>query len=255
MPKYKRHYTYIHKKLNTNEIFYIGIGTRGKTEQNSDKPSRAYNKSKRNSLWKNIVNKYGRSVEIVFESDNYEEVKNKEKELIQLYGRRDLNKGILINFTDGGDGNLNWKPSDEWKNNIKEIITRGYLEKKRRKINKKVFQYSLEGKFIKEWESITEASIFINCSLSTIQKGKNQAKGFQWRYEYLGEQIESTKYGKPHNYKGVTMLDLDGNELLKFNTIADAARYLNKDVASGTGISRACRHNKTIYGFKWRYNS
>lgn len=38
------------------------------------------------------------------EFNTYQEAKVKEIELISLYGRRDLGKGTLVNFTDGGEG-------------------------------------------------------------------------------------------------------------------------------------------------------
>jgi len=40
----------------------------------------------------------------VFETENEQEAFIKEVELIQLYGRRDLNTGTLFNRTDGGEG-------------------------------------------------------------------------------------------------------------------------------------------------------
>lgn len=89
---------YRHRRLDTNEIFYIGIG---KSE------NRPYSKRSRNSLWKNIVNKTGYSVEIITTCDSWEEACQIEQYLIKYYGRRDLGLGSLVNMTDGGDGSLN----------------------------------------------------------------------------------------------------------------------------------------------------
>lgn len=55
-------------------------------------------------------------VNIVFESDNLNDIFEKEKELISLYGRIDLKTGILTNLTDGGDGVFNL--SDEIRSSI-----------------------------------------------------------------------------------------------------------------------------------------
>lgn len=93
---------YQHRRLDTNEIFYIGIG---KSEK------RAYTKHKRNHHWTNIVNKYGYSVEIVTTCKSWEEACQIEQYLIKFYGRRDLGLGNLVNMTDGGDGTIN--PSEE----------------------------------------------------------------------------------------------------------------------------------------------
>lgn len=47
---------YRHRRLDTNEIFYVGI---------SVKKDRPYHKSGRNKFWKNIVNKTPYEVEII----------------------------------------------------------------------------------------------------------------------------------------------------------------------------------------------
>jgi len=52
---------------------------------------------------------------------------------------------------------------------------------------KKILQFSLNGKFIKEWKSISQASEFYNCHISNISNNlllKNQtACGYIWRYK------------------------------------------------------------------------
>jgi hypothetical protein len=93
---------YRHIRLDKNETFYIGIG---KTKE------RAYKTTSRNSYWKNIVDRTQYSIEILFEDLSWEEAQKKEKELIELYGRKDIGTGILSNMTDGGDGLNN--PSEE----------------------------------------------------------------------------------------------------------------------------------------------
>jgi len=109
----KINYVYKHTRLDKNEPFYIGIGQ-------TTKYKRAYNKSRRSELWKNIVNKTDYLVEIVYDNLTLEEAKEKEKELIKLYGRRDLNLGPLVNMTDGGDGTVGVKRSEEYISKLKE---------------------------------------------------------------------------------------------------------------------------------------
>lgn len=85
---------YQHVRLDTNEVFYIGIGNE----------KRPYQKHGRNMEWNIITLRTKYRVDILFFDLTWEEACIKEKELIQLYGRKDLGVGILVNLTDGGDG-------------------------------------------------------------------------------------------------------------------------------------------------------
>jgi hypothetical protein len=85
---------YRHIRLDKNEPFYIGIGK---------KISRAFEKTRRNKHWQNIA-KFGYDVEILFDDLTWEKAQEKEKEFIKLYGRKDLNIGVLCNHTNGGEG-------------------------------------------------------------------------------------------------------------------------------------------------------
>jgi hypothetical protein len=107
----KKAIVYIHKRNDTNEIFYVGIG---KTKK------RAYSTHNRNKHWYNVVSKCGYSVEIYDEFDDYELAKLREIELISVYGRKDLGEGNLVNMTDGGEGARNRKFSAEVKRKLKE---------------------------------------------------------------------------------------------------------------------------------------
>lgn len=99
----KQYYVYRHLKLNTNDVFYIGMGK----EINF---RRAFSKRYRNNYWLNTVKKYGYSVEIIAENISEESAIELECFLINLYGRKDLNTGILVNMTDGGEGVFNPSP-------------------------------------------------------------------------------------------------------------------------------------------------
>jgi hypothetical protein len=102
---------YRHIRTDKNEPFYIGIG---KTER------RAYRRDFRNKYWTSIANK-GYKVEILFDDLSWDEACEKEKEFIQLYGRKDLGLGTLVNMTDGGDGGIGTIPSQETR--IKKSIS------------------------------------------------------------------------------------------------------------------------------------
>jgi len=101
-------YVYRHVRLDKNEVFYIGIGLK------EDDYKRAYSKdSRRSQHWRSIIKSTPYRVDIMFEDDDANVIKEKEKEFIKLYGRKDLGLGTLVNFTDGGDGMLGHVPSDE----------------------------------------------------------------------------------------------------------------------------------------------
>lgn len=100
---------YRHIRPDKNEVFYIGIGS-------NIKRAFQFNRG-RNCHWKHIFEFCQKQVEveILFEDLTWEEACKKEMELISFYGRRDLNKGSLVNLTDGGDGSCGIKQSEESK--------------------------------------------------------------------------------------------------------------------------------------------
>lgn len=107
-------YLYRHIRKDKDEVFYIGIGS-------DEDYKRANNKSRRNPYWKTIVNNYGYDVEIMIDDMSWEEACLKETEFINYYGRKDLNKGTLVNMTDGGDGRYNSSPSNQTKEKLSKF--------------------------------------------------------------------------------------------------------------------------------------
>ena len=100
----KTHYTYAHVKPD-GTIFYIGKGI----------GRRAYSKN-RNDYWKRIVAKYGYKVEILAHWNTEAEALSHEKLLISCI--KDM--GIeLCNLTDGGEGTIGYKHTQEHKNKLK----------------------------------------------------------------------------------------------------------------------------------------
>ena len=88
---------YRHRRLDTNQVFYVGIG---KLEK------RAYSNDGRNYHWKNIAKVTKYDVEMLSTNISWEEACELESFLIQEYGRKDLGLGNLANMTDGGDGSI-----------------------------------------------------------------------------------------------------------------------------------------------------
>jgi hypothetical protein len=105
-------YLYRHIRLDKQEVFYVGIGS-------DEKYERAYSKDSRTQYWRSI-SKLGYEVEIVLDDLTWEEACEKEKEFIKLYGRKDLKEGTLVNMTDGGEGTVGFKHSEETKVKCRE---------------------------------------------------------------------------------------------------------------------------------------
>lgn len=202
------YYLYRHIRLDKNEPFYIGIGKtniKNKYSVDSEKYKRAYSKLNRNVYWKNIVSKIPYEVEIVLETPVREEIIQKEIEFIKLYGRKDLKLGTLVNLTNGGEGKEGSKLSKETKDKMSKSARTNITEERKLQLfyqlNKnhstkgkfgkehhraiKVFQYSLNGEFIKEWESLMDIKRELGFGLSHISQclnnKRNKSKGFVWK--------------------------------------------------------------------------
>lgn len=147
---------------------------------------------------------------------------------------------------------------------------------------KKVLQFSLSGKFIKEWDSIVDAEAFINTSSSGIRQccyGKyRQSNGYMWRFRsdfteippfippvrnkvkrdfshLTPEQIEKGKKNYKEKYsKAIFQFAFDGSFISEYPSIEDAADAIGGDAAT---ICNACKQTKvkSAYGFQWRYQS
>ena len=95
---------YRHWRLDKNEVFYVGIGK---------EESRAFDFIRRNKVWKGIKRRTDVDVEIVARDLSWELACELEQLMIQEYGRIDLGTGHLVNLTDGGEGTIGVKQSQE----------------------------------------------------------------------------------------------------------------------------------------------
>lgn len=105
-------YVYIHRRPDTNAIFYVGRGQI--YNDRSTYPRRAHSEHKRNEIWKRIVKKNNGIflVEIDYWYFVLEEALEKEIELIKFYGKIIDKTGTLSNITDGGDGAIGLKHTE-----------------------------------------------------------------------------------------------------------------------------------------------
>ena len=168
----EKYFVYQHIRNDKKSIFYIGIGkirTDILATTKKMKHYRAYSKQGRNPIWKTIVNKTSYTVEIIKTDISKEEAINLEISLIEKYGKI-KNKGLLSNISDGGETVL------------PELLT--VLNDP--KCSQRVYQYDLEGNFIKKWDCIHDAQRcgFNHGNIISCCKGRlKHYKKYIWRYE------------------------------------------------------------------------
>ena len=142
-----------------------------------------------------------------------------ETEYIQLY-----KSNKLTNSDETGQGNVGRR---------QEI-----LDKQSEKMGRIVYQYDLDGNFIKEYKSVRDAAKFLSLSHSNISRSCNgiskHTGGFIFRYD----KVFVDKINNPNAVrKLVVELDELGNEIGKWNSLMDCSRDTKID---NSNISRVC---------------
>ena len=136
----KRSYVYRHRRVDSNEIFYIGVGTKKKNKyflKYQSEFQRAFSSRNRNNWWINITNITDYTVEILLDNLSKEEAEELEILLISEYKRADCCGGSLVNMTDGGGGKINCPHTEYSKNIMREAFKgRVYSEERNRKVSK-----------------------------------------------------------------------------------------------------------------------
>lgn len=117
-------------------------------------------------------------------------------------------------------------------------------------IQRPVNQYSLDGQFICQYETLAQASKKTGITktiICNVCKGKGHtAGGFRWAYE--GEPLIIKPHGRN---KIVQQYSLDGILLKEYNSLTEASRMTN--ISTGL-ISEVCNGKKKQgKGFIWKY--
>lgn len=102
------YFIYLHRRLDTGQVFYVGKGTRTARK----KYERAYAKENRNKIWQRVTAKTDFTVEIVADFFTEPDAFALERELILRHGRK-IDGGSLANMTLGGEGHCGLSPSAE----------------------------------------------------------------------------------------------------------------------------------------------
>jgi len=256
----KKYYLYRHIRLDKNEPFYIGIGTKPKTYiYPSVEFSRAFNKSSRNNIWNKITSKTEYKIEIIFECSDYDLIKQKEIEFILLYGRIQNNTGVLANLTDGGEGTKGCPSSPETRAKIGlNNFYKGKFGKNNPK-SKKIYQYDLNGNFIREWESLADIGRYFNLPNKRIPTFNSKTfKGYRWFYDFLGDKIEKIDYNAGISNRlnkiciPIYQYDLDNNLICTYTSYTEAAMKIG--VSTSSIYSVVNRKNNIYKNYIWTKN-
>jgi len=196
--------------------FYIGIGLSTK---------RAYSKKNRNKFWKHIVAKSPYEIEILFDNLSWEEACEKEKEFIKLYGRRDIQTGVLVNLTDGGDGVYNLSESAKYKIGCGN---RGRVKSQEERL---AISRKLKNRIIPK---------------SEIEKAKaTRIKN----NSYIVKEETKRKLSELNNKKVIRYISDDLSDSVIFNSIKEA--QLQNNLFNISGVCNGKR--KTCGGYKWKF--
>ncbi len=224
-----KYYVYAHIRLDKNSVFYIGKGTLCKRGYYS----RAYNKDKRNTYWNNIINKTKWTYIILRHFPTKLEALRYETRCIAMFGV--------------------WWEGGQLCNNVKDTVTNdGFGMNHRRKI----YKYSLDGEFIREYESGTEAAFDNNCyptHISQACKGDVlTCKGFQYsfiKHDKLDKIIPSNI--RRAKLKIVYQYSLDRKLINSFHGLAEASNLTGVSYVSISHVLH--KRNKTSGGYFWSY--
>lgn len=220
MSQHTGFYVYLHRRNDTNEVFYIGKGCRG----------RSTSKHGRSEWWHRIVEKAGGfTVEFVEKGLTNFSAVTLEIELIKFY--RD-NGHTLCNITSGGEGATGRICSEETRKKIgeankgtKACVGREMSEETRQKISK-----ANKGRTRSDEQKQ---------KLSDYQRGRKKSK------EHVEAVVQSQR--KPVRCS-------NGMVFASARHAAEWLLTLGFEKATRGPISQCCRGKlKRCYGFTWEY--
>jgi hypothetical protein len=263
--KSKKYYVYIWYIEDTNEIFYIGKG--------SGYRYRTF--WRENKRFVEIATHNTTISEVLVDNLTESEALEYERALIDYAIK---NNYPLVNMQRGGlqpvcagknHGNKN-ASKDELKHRersqaIKELWAfEEYANAHRGANNSRsqgVRQFDLDGNFIKEYETLTEASNETGVTVTKICavcKGRRKTSGgYVWKYSDDKHQTSSRKnyVYNPDNYKSskpVLQLDKEGNLINEYYSINDVVRK-NPKMKRYAIQQNLYGKSKSSYGFIWKF--
>lgn len=125
--------------------------------------------------------------------------------------------------------------------------------------NKKVYQYNIDGSFVREFSSMVEAATAVgglSCHIggAAASKIRFTACGFQWRFEKMancGSRGVKERRKLQSNVKSVSKFTLDGIWVQTYPSFAQAAKEEGQINAGGIHACCSGRIGR-LYDFMWR---
>lgn len=121
-------------------------------------------------------------------------------------------------------------------------------------LKKEIAQYTLDGKFIRTWESITEAEETLGLtSISQCIQGKSKYCGnFQWKLYTNENNIEAVASKE----KTIYQFDLQGNLLKVWKSASEASKEFSNVNAAKSAIHNVCtKITRQAYGYYWSFKN
>lgn len=189
-------------------------------------------------------NKYGESkfAFYILEECKKETLAKREEYYIQLFETQNHSKGY--NLTSGGDG-------------IRDLDVDSRERIRQACIQNQVIQLNLDGSFVSEHSSCSEAALFVNGATENIRSccdnkwGRKSSKGFLWLYKKDYNPLKNYSLVHKTNAKSVCQYDENGNLIACFSSTKEAEEKTSCRVKL---ISQCCHGEKRIVnGFIWRF--
>lgn len=224
------YYVYLHRTI-AGEVFYIGKGNR----------RRAWSKSNRSLFWRSVVEKHGFTVELIATGIQEWYAHELEVELIDMYGRRDIMNGTLVNMTDGGEGISGAKRSKQSKVKVGNSL-RG---KSKSESHKQAMR-------------IARAKVPLEIKQVGGKKNKGRFVSEEWRLKSSNSH-KASPLTSAHMQRLAIKLKktVRCSNGMKFDSSKEAVEWLRTIgviKAARTNIARCSRGDlKSAYGFKWCY--
>ena len=171
------------------------------------------------------------------------------------YGVKDLTKAS--NGTDNRKMAIGFQWSYEYHEKIPPYSHPG------NKLYTPIYQYSIDGTFVKEWEHQKDAFEQYSITIRGCAYGSYKTShGYRWSFEYVDKldplpiKQRKKRSAPPPNAVPVVQKTLDGRQIQSFNSATQAAVHITDGkIHSGTSILKACRENSVYYGYLWEFEN